>query len=198
MREMSTEDAAPVSLDTYGPDTVRVLIPRTRIAARLQELASEISDVYRDRELTVLGVLTGSLVFVSDLIRLLPMPVRVELMRVGSYPGAVTKATDLTLHHGPTGDLKGRHVLIVDDILDAGKTLAFLQGYAESRVPACIRTCVLLSKRRPGLTARPAADFVGFEVDDHFVVGYGLDYDELYRNLPDICILDCLAGGPSP
>ncbi len=188
------EDSAFISNDVFGPEIAGVLIPRARIAARVEELASSIAASYPNGDLTILGVLTGSVVFLADLIRCLPMRLRLDAARVNSYPGQATSSQGPEIVVDPAGDFQGRHVLIVDDILDSGQTIELLRERVLSASPASVRTCVLLSKRRDDLPGRVAADFAGFGIEDQFVVGYGLDYGDLYRNLPDICLLRCMAG----
>jgi len=189
------EDSPPRSLDSYGPDIAGVLIGRARIAERVNQLARTIADAYGGAELTIVGTLTGSLIFISDLIRLLPMPVRLELVRVRCYPDTATAPEEPVVMMPPPEDLHGRHVLIVDDILDSGKTLDLLLGEVAAAGAASVRTCVLLCKRRDDVPRRPETHFVGFHIEDQFVVGYGLDYGNLYRNLPDICLLGRHGGG---
>jgi len=189
------EDSSLISHEVYSPDIAGVLIPRHRIAARLDELARSITEAYPGGELTILAALTGSLVFLSDLIRRLPLRLRVDVVRVSSYPHEATASREPSVLIAPGGDLPGRHVLVIDDILDSGKTLELIRGLAMEAGAASVRTCVLLAKRRDDLPGRVAADFTGFEIDDQFVVGYGLDYGDLYRNLPDLCLLRDLAGG---
>jgi len=189
------EESSLISHEAYGRDIAGVLISRHRIASRLDELAGRITETYPEGELTILAALTGSLIFLSDLIRRLPLRLRVDVVRVSSYPHQATASRESRVLIAPAGDLPGRHVLIIDDILDTGKTLELIRGLALSAGAASARTCVLMSKRRDDLPARVAADFVGFDIEDQFVVGYGLDYGDLYRNLPDICLLRDLAGG---
>jgi hypoxanthine phosphoribosyltransferase len=189
------EDSPLKSLDSYGPDIAGVLIGRARIAERVGQLARGIAETYDRAELTILGTLTGSLIFISDLIRLLPMPVRLELVRVRSYPDTATSPQEPVVMMPPPEDLRGRHVLIVDDILDTGRTIELLLAEVAAAAAASVRTCVLLCKRRDDVPARPTAHFVGFDIDDQFVVGYGLDHGNLYRNLPDICLLARHKGG---
>jgi len=192
---MPTDDSTLAAPEAYGPEIAGVLVSRAQIASRVCQLARGITEAYDGSEVTILGTLTGSLVFLSDLIRLLPLRVRLDLVRVRSYPDTATTPREPELLLAPASDLKGKHVLIVDDILDTGRTLEFLRAHASSSGAASVRTCVLLVKRRDDLPSRPATDFVGFDIDDHFVVGYGLDYGDLYRNLPDICLLARFAGG---
>jgi hypoxanthine phosphoribosyltransferase len=177
-------------------DVARVLVPRDDIARRVDELAAEIAEAYAGRELTILAVMTGSLVFVSELIRRLPLRVRVEVAKVSSYPGTAVSTRGPRLLLPPAGELSGRHVLIVDDILDSGLTLESLAERVAGAGAEEVRACVLLRKARADLPRRVEADFVGFDVPDEFVVGYGLDYDNLYRNLPDLCVLKGVAGRP--
>jgi len=178
-----------ISCEAFGREISRVVIPRELIARRVGELAGEISAAWAGREMTILAAMTGSLVFVADLIRRLPVRLRIELLRVRSYPGRATRSDGVALAEPVPESLAGEHVLIVDDILDTGRTLDELRRGTEAAGAAAVNTCVLLRKRRDDVPDRPAVDFVGFDIDDHFVVGYGLDYDERYRNLPDLCLL---------
>lgn len=177
--------------DGSGPNgALRVVIPRDRIAARIGELAQELTACYGSGNLTIVGVMTGAFVFLADLMRNLVMPIRLDIVSVCSYPGQSNKSRGPRLTLPPTGDLAGRDVLIVDDILDSGRTMTFLLDLFSEAGPASLRTCVLLRKDMGASVERPDADFVGFDVPDEFVVGYGLDYDDLYRGLPDLCVLD--------
>ncbi len=175
-------------------DIDRILIPSRQIAERVGELAAELADKYapagaeRSCELTIVAILSGSLIFLADLIRRLPMRMRIALVTVSSYPAASTKSRGARLLEQITVDVAGRDVLIVDDILDTGGTLRAVRAELARRQPRSIRTCVLL--RKPGKAPPDVpADFVGFDIDNYFVVGYGLDFDGLYRNLPDIAVL---------
>jgi hypoxanthine phosphoribosyltransferase len=167
----------------------RVLVHRAQIAKRVDELAGQIARHYDGQEITILAVLTGSLIFLSDLIRRMPVLMRLNLISVCSYPGTATVSQGPRIEARLPADLATRHVLIIDDILDSGKTLDALSAMVRGHHPASLRTCVLLRKARTDLTSRHEPDFVGFEVANEFVVGYGLDYDNLYRNLPDISVL---------
>ena len=168
----------------------RVVVPRERIARRVEQLGQEITEFYQGREVTLMMVLTGALVFVSDLIHQLALPVRIEPVSVGSYPGARTQPQASRFRLPPPENLEGRHVLIVDDIYDSGQTMAVLTEAVRAARAASVRGCVLLRKDRPDLETRPGeVHFVGMDIPDVFVVGYGLDFDDLYRNLPDICVL---------
>lgn len=172
----------------------RVLIDRDHIAARVDELARQIAEHYRrdsngeQPEVTVLAVLTGSLIFLADLIRRMPIMLRIRLITVSSYPGTATSTQGVKLMGELPADLAGQHVLVVDDILDSGNTIRFVREVLQQRHPASVRTCMLLRKERPAAMAEHA-DFIGFDIPDEFVVGYGLDYDGLYRNVPDLVTL---------
>lgn len=182
------------TFDTAGarslhPDIARVVVPRDEIARRIDELTAQITSCYRGREVTFLAVLTGSLIFLADLIRRLPLKIRVEVVSASSYRGEAIEPEDLQLRIPPGSNLEGRNVLVVDDILDTGRTLEMILDRTRSCGPASLRTCVLLSKVRDESYRRITPDFCGFTVDPEFVVGYGLDYNDLYRDLPDICVL---------
>jgi hypoxanthine phosphoribosyltransferase len=168
-------------------DLARILFDEVTIMHRLDEIAAQISSDYRDRELTVIAVLNGSLVFMADLMRRIPLPLRLDCLSVASYHGK-TETSGEVIFKQVAPDVKDRHVLILDDILDSGHTLAAIREKLQAAAPRSIRVCVLLQKKKP--RARSVnADYVGFEIEDEFVVGYGLDYDERYRNLPCIGVL---------
>ncbi len=169
-------------------DLERILFHERTIQSRIDELATEITADYRGKDLTVVAVLNGALMFVADLLRRLPLPLKLDFIRVSSYHGAASAGT-VTFDSLSLPDVVDRHILIVDDILDTGLTLHAIREKlrAEAR-PSKLRICVLLRKRKE--RQRPIeADYVGFDVGDEFVVGYGLDYRERYRNLPSIGVL---------
>src|SRR5438874_9079495 len=179
-------------------DLEKVLFDEPAIHRRLDDMAAQISNDYRDRELTVIAVLHGSLMFVADLLRRIPLPLKLDCLSVASYHGKVQSSGEVVFKlatAGPAGggqstlaDVAGRDILVLDDVLDSGFTLAAVRGTLETARPHSIRTCVLLSKRKQ--RAREVdADYVGFEIEDEFVVGYGLDFRERYRNLPYIGVL---------
>ena len=168
-------------------DLERILFHETTILSRLDEIAAQITQEYRDRELTVIAILNGSLVFMADLMRRIQLPLRLDCLGVASYHGK-TETSGEVIFRQVAPDVKGRHVLILDDILDSGHTLAAIREKLQAAGPRSIKVCVLLSKKK--VRARAVdADYVGFEIADEFVVGYGLDYDERYRNLPYIGVL---------
>ena len=168
-------------------DIKKILYHESTILGRLDELASKITEDYRDRDLTVIAVLNGSLVFMADLLRRIPLHLQVDCLSVSSYHG--TKSSGQVSLQGKFRDLRNRHVLILDDILDTGATLKAIRRHiaAESGVLS-IKVCVLLRKKLD-VPKKADADYVGFDIPNEFVVGYGLDYNERYRNLPFIGVL---------
>ena len=190
-------------------DIDRILIDRNAIQHRVAQIAQEIAiDLDPNVEtgnipiqprtlsptptsLTLVPILTGSIIFVSDLIRRLPLQMQIHMVSVSSYPGTSTTSRGAQIRQDLTslpGSLCGCHVLVVDDILDSGKTLRLVTKLVSQRNPASVRTCVLLRKQRPDVTPQ-SVNYVCFEIDDEFVVGYGLDFNDHYRNLPDIVTL---------
>lgn len=141
-----------------------------------------------DARITIVPVMTGAMVFCSDLVRQMPLRLRISTLRVSSYPGSATNSQGAKLVEAQLNGVAESHVLLVDDILDSGNTLRLLIPMLQSYKPASLRTCVLLRKERPEARAFHV-DYFGFDIPDEFVVGYGLDYDDHYRNLPDIVSL---------
>jgi hypoxanthine phosphoribosyltransferase len=170
-------------------DIDRVLITQHQIAARIGEMARQItSDHTNDGEVTIVPILTGAMIFCADLIRQIPIAMQIGLLTVSSYPGKSLRTQGSQIVGEQLGDVRGRHLLLVDDILDSGGTLRLVGQMLRELGPASVRTCVLLRKDRP--TAKDViADYVGFEIPDEFVVGFGLDFNNYYRNLPDIVTL---------
>ena len=171
-------------------NTIQVLIDRDRIAARVKELAAQISrdlaDVRVEGEIVLVPILTGSIIFVADLIRHLPHKIRIEVATVQSYYGEKKKVKQAKIIGALPRNVDGKHVLIVDDILDSGETIRLIRHELQRRNPKSIRACVLLRKQRQAAMQTPC-EYVGFDIPDEFVVGYGLDYQSYYRNLPDVC-----------
>lgn len=171
-------------------DIEKILIDTDTIAVRVAELASEIvkeitPSLSKGESLMIVPVLTGSLVFVADLVRQIPQKVRIDVVMVSSYPGTATESTGAEIIGVLPADLGGRHVLIVDDIFDTGRTVALLREQLGALSPASLRVCVLL--RKPDrVVVNEQPEYVGFDIPDEFVVGYGLDFDGHYRNLPYI------------
>ena len=173
-----------------------VLIPEDRIRARVEELAIEIARAYDGRPVTVVGILTGCLVFMADLIRRIDLPLRVAFITASSYRGEATTPGKLLIRDELLPDIAGRHVLLIDDILDTGKTLTRVVAHLLDRGAESVKVGVLLRKLgRQGVPFEP--DFVGFPIPDAFVVGYGLDFNDEYRHLPFIGVLPTLAPGAS-
>jgi hypoxanthine phosphoribosyltransferase len=171
-----------------GP-LVKVLLSEEQLRAGVVRLAGQIAEHYAGRPLTIVGVLTGSLVVLADLIRHLDMPLRVGLVQTRSYRGNATLPGALTINADLLPDIRGRDVLLLDDIFDTGHTLEKMIAQLEELAPHSFRTAVLLRKKgRQQVTVEP--DFVAFEIPDEFVVGYGLDYNDLYRNLPYVAALE--------
>ena len=171
-----------------GDDGLEVLVSESAIRDRVAALAGRISaDHVGVDELLLVGVLRGAFIFVADLARALTIPCRVDFLAVSRYehgaePGAVRLVMDLRT------DIRGRHVVLVEDIVDSGHTLAYLLRLLRARAPASLRACVLT--RKPGrLEVEAPIDYVGFDLPDRWVVGYGLDYDDRYRTLPYIAAL---------
>ena len=169
-------------------DIERVLFDGPAIQKRLEEMAAQITADYSDRELTVIAILTGSLMFMSDLLRRIPLPLRLDCLSVASYHGKTKASGDVIFKELAVPDVADRDVLILDDILDTGHTLAAVRKVLETAKPRSIRICVLLSKRKQRAHGVDV-DYIGFEIEDEFVVGYGLDFMERYRNLPYLAVL---------
>ena len=168
---------------------MKVLLTEQELRDGVQRLASEISAVYESRPLTIVGVLTGSVVLLADLIRLVNLPLRVGVIQASSYRGATTERGRLLVNADLMPDIEGRDVLLVDDIFDTGHTLVEVCAKMNGLQPKSIRSLVLLRKEgRQEVEHEP--DFVGFSIPNVFVVGYGLDFEDAYRNLPYLAALD--------
>lgn len=151
-------------------------------------MAQQIAADSGNREFLLMPLLTGSIIFVADLVRHLPMRMRIDVLAVSSYRGRATSSQGARVLYPTTFDVQGKEVLVIDDILDSGRTLKTVCELLREQGAQRIRSCVLLKKNLPVAPAL-TADYVGFEIPDKFVVGYGLDYDGYYRNLPDIAVL---------
>jgi len=170
-------------------DSVKVLLSEQQLRDGVARIAREIASLYQGRPVTIVGVLTGSVVLLADLIRQLDLPLRVGVVQASSYRGATTSRCELIINSELMLDITGRDVLLVDDIFDTGHTLVEVIARLEEFQPKSIRSVVLLRKRgRQEVDVEP--DFVGFEIPDEFVVGYGLDYEDAYRNLPYVAALE--------
>lgn len=168
-------------------DIRKVLFHESTILSRLDEIAHEISTDYQGKDLTVIAILNGSFIFMADLLRRIPLPLQVDCLSVSSYHG--TQSTgEIRFRQSSLADFRDRHVLLLDDILDSGVTLHAIREKLGTGGALSIRTCVLLRKE-VSRTCEITADYVGFDIPNEFVVGYGLDYLERYRNLPFVGVL---------
>ena len=194
-----------------GTDLKDVLIPADRLQARVAELAAQIDADYAGRELLLVGVLKGAVMVMADLARAMRLPVEMDWMAVSSYGSGTRSSGVVRILKDLDADISGKHVLVVEDIVDSGLTLSWLVGNLRSRGPASVQICVMLRKPAAARMDVEVA-YTGFDIADEFVVGYGLDYAERYRNLPFIGTLaphvygrsagspspDATAGGPAP
>jgi hypoxanthine phosphoribosyltransferase len=181
------------------PEIDRILIDESRIASRVRAMGTQIaSDLIADfgytgsDQIVLVPILTGSIVFVADLIRHLPLKLRLGVVAVSSYPGRSMQSKGAAIRSEIPPDLAGKHVLVVDDILDSGRTLGLIRRLILEQKPASLRIAVLLRKKLAGGVARAEevpVDYAGFEIPDEFVVGYGLDYDGYFRNYPQIAVV---------
>jgi hypoxanthine phosphoribosyltransferase len=170
-------------------DIGEVLLSEADIASKVAELGRRISDDYAGRNLTLVSVLKGSLPFMADLMRQITLPLRIDLMEVSSYGGTATESSGLVrIMKDLSASIADEDVLLVEDIIDTGLTLNYLVRYLRGKSPASLKICTLLDKPARRLVDIPV-DYVGFEIPDQFVVGYGLDYSERYRNLRFVGVL---------
>lgn len=173
----------------YANDIAEILITEAQLREKVAELGTRLSADYAGRDIVLVSVLKGSLPFMADLMRAMSIPVRIDLMEVSSYGGAVTETSGLVrILKDLSASIEGKDVLIVEDIIDTGLTLNYLLRYLRGKNPASLRICTLLDKPARRLV-EIGIDYRGFEIPDRFVVGYGLDYGEMYRNLPHIAVL---------
>ena len=165
-----------------------IIFPKEEIEATVRRLAAEVSKDYQDKYPLVLGVLKGCFIFMADLIRYLDFPLEIELIRLSSYGHGEQSSGKVRVVQGIRSQIKDRNILIVEDIVDTGFTISFLIDYLQKRKPASVKLCALTDK--PSRRKIPVTiDYLGLTVPDKFIVGYGLDCDEKFRNLPDICVL---------
>lgn len=170
-------------------DIQEILLTEEQIRARIAELGEVLTKEYADKDPVIVGVLKGVVVFYADMIRQIKVPSQIDFMWISSYAG--TNSTgNMVVKRDVTADIKGRHVLILEDIFDTGNSLDFTYRHLMSKEPASLKICTLLDKperRNPNVTLQ--ADYVGFTIPNAFVVGFGLDYNEHYRNLPYVGVL---------
>jgi len=174
---------------TYEKDDIlEVFFPEEQLRRRVAELGAQITADYQGKTPVLVSVLRGSYIFMADLTRAIDLPCRVDFMAVSSYGGGTSSSGQVKVIKDLSESIEGKDVIVVEDILDSGNTLSYLLEGFKTRKPASVKLCTLLDK--PSRRVKPIhADYVGFEVEDQFVVGYGLDYAEKYRNLPYIGIL---------
>ena len=168
---------------------VKILIRRDQIAKAVDRLASEIKRDYQDKQPLLIGVLKGSFVFMADLIRQLDSPLELDFVRLSSYGAARESSGKVRVIQGVKTPVRGKDVLVIEDIVDTGITISFLLDYLKKKQPASLKLCALTDKPSRRKVPVPI-DYLGFTVPNEFVVGYGLDCDQRFRNLPDICILE--------
>ncbi|MDP8904125.1 MAG: hypoxanthine phosphoribosyltransferase [Chloroflexota bacterium] len=181
--------AATARVPDLTADVAQILVTGEQIRAKVGELGAQLSADYAGQQLTLVSVLKGALPFMADLMRAIRIPVQIDLMEVSSYGGTATETSGLVrIMKDLSSSIAGRDVLIVEDIIDTGLTLNYLLRYLRGKSPRSLRICALLDKPARRLVEIPI-DYLGFTIPDQFVVGYGLDYGEFYRNLPFIGVL---------
>jgi hypoxanthine phosphoribosyltransferase len=180
--------ANSVTLHPAHADLDSILVTEESIKRRIRKLGTDVAAAYGDEEITVVSIINGAILFTADLVRAIANPIRLDCIRISSYRNETKSLGKPQLFHSLTLDVANRHVLLIDDILDTGKTLSMVVGLIQKQSPASVKTCVLLDKKGRREVAFEA-DFVGFQIPDKFVVGYGLDFAERYRNLPCIGVL---------
>ena len=169
-------------------DISAILFGERELQARIQEIGTELSKIYADKNPILICILRGAIVFLADLMRYITIPIEIDFMRISSYGASVKSAGVITIKKEIATEIKGRHIIIVEDIVDTGLSLQFLIEHFQKFNPESIATCVLLKKSQTQLTELKI-DYLAFTVENEFVVGYGLDFNEKYRNLPYIGIL---------
>jgi hypoxanthine phosphoribosyltransferase len=168
---------------------LQVLVSRAELESTVSKLAAAVTRDYHDKSPLLLGILKGVFVFMSDLVRQLDFPLEIEFVRLSSYGSGRETSGKVKMEQGLELNIEGRHVLVVEDIIDTGITLGFLLDYLKKKKPASLKLCALLDK--PARRRVPVKiDYLGLTMPDKFLVGYGLDCGEKYRNLPDICVME--------
>lgn len=170
-------------------DRPEILLSRQEIEVAVSRLAAEMGEDYRDKHPLLIAVLKGAFIFLADLIRRLDFPLEVEFITLSSYGRGRQSSGRIKVIQGLASEVKGRHIVVIEDIVDSGLTTSFLLDYLRKKKPASLKLCALTSK--PSQRLRPVhIDYLGFTVADKFLVGYGIDCDEKFRNLPDICFVE--------
>lgn len=172
----------------YNSDIEKILVSNAEIAKRAEEIAAQINADYKGKPILVVGILRGASIFLADIFKRLEGDVELDFMSLSSYGGGTNSSGEVKMIKDLSEPVDGKNVLIIEDIIDTGITLSYLIKVLEARNPESIKLCALLdkpSRRKVELKG----DYIGFEIPDEYVVGYGLDYAEKYRNLPDVCVL---------
>jgi len=187
--DMATSRGYNHRVDMNSEPKTTILFARQEIEAAVKRLALEINQDYRGKAPLLIGILKGSFMFMADLVRLLDFPMEVEFVKLSSYGSGRESSGRIKVVQGLRTQIKNRHVLVIEDIVDTGQTIAFFLDYLKRKKPASLRLCVLTDKESRRQIQVPIK-YLGFTVPDKFIVGYGLDWDEKFRNLPDICVLE--------
>jgi len=170
-------------------ERIEPLITAEQLHIRIAELAAEINKDYAGKSILLLGTLKGAYIFMADLSRQITQTAEIDFLKVSSYGDSTSPTSQVKFDQAPSIQLAGKHVLLLEDIVDTGHTLAFLREYLESQNPASLRVCTLLDKPERREAELPPCEYLGFSIPDKFVVGYGLDYAQRYRNLPFVGVL---------
>lgn len=170
-------------------ETISVLIPEKEIDKRLNEMIETISSDFKGKTITIIGVLKGSVMLMVDIAKKLKQPVEFDFIDISSYGEGLTSSGNIKINKDIENSIEGKHVLLVEDIIDSGRTLNYLLNYLKSKKPASLKVCTLLDKPERRVFDINV-NYIGFEIPDEFVVGYGLDYAQKYRNLPYIGTLE--------
>ena len=193
----ATTPTPTLSLPTMHDDVEAILLTEEQIRERVAELGQQLATDYVGRFPVLVSVLKGSFIFLSDLIRSMPVPLSIDLMELSSYGASTESSGQVRILKDLSGPISGRDVIVVEDIIDTGLTLNYLLHYLRDRSPSSVTICCLLDKPARRL-AEIQIDYRGFTIPDRFVIGYGLDYDERYRNLPYIGVLRPSVYGGAP
>ncbi len=165
-----------------------IIVTQTQVKKRIDELGEQISKDYKDCQLVLIAVLKGAFIFAADLARAINLNLEIDFIRVASYGDATTTSGTIRLTKAPEIDLKGKDIIIVEDIIDTGTTITWLEQYFAEQKASSLKICTLVDKTERR-TEEVNIDYVGFSLNEGFIIGYGMDYNERFRNLPDICTL---------
>ncbi len=168
--------------------TKELFLPQDVVQKEVQRIATQISEDYEDQDLIMIGVLNGAIFFMTDLVRQIKIPLKIDFIRAASYGSEMESSGTIRLTKDIEVDICGKHVILVEDIVDSGRTLSMILEKVKSKNPASVRVCVLIDKHERRELKIPL-DYSGFRVEEGFIVGYGLDFNEAYRHLPDIYLL---------